>query len=426
MKTTRVQQITLLLLFALADLSAQSVVVNPHIRATFEKVAPTDVSGNYRLSGKTCFDVKRSNYNTECSVESTRTDNFASTKTFSYVFNNSADYTNLTFEVTDPNSLVASYTPSGANLSVTFISTIDTKATGVTKANPMTVTITAKFTDNTSAAKQISMVINVQDCSCGCIVKSTLAAGWLTFMCYNLGVAEATKSMSIADQLLKSSPTGSTTDSEVYGDLYQWGRKADGHEKRTSQSYLTNGTTAESSPITNANLDTDGQVLSAHAAYGKFIKNNADSHDWRVTLSTTLWNSGMPSAPVKTANDPCPSGWRVPTHTEWSSIVSGGTTSILAGATGTSGNKWTWNGSTGTHGYTVSPDGGTTTTLFLPAAGARDASSSTLYTAGTVGFYWSSTPYGSSYYSLLYFDSSYVVPSDLVRAYGFSVRCVAE
>jgi hypothetical protein len=64
--------------------------------------------------------------------------------------------------------------------------------------------------------------------------------------------------------------------------------------------------------------------------------------------------------------------------------------------------------------------------LFLPAAGYRYNGSGSLSYAGTLGYYWSSTPYGTAARHLT-FGGTYVRPySDSHRATGFSVRCVAE
>ena len=51
---------------------------------------------------------------------------------------------------------------------------------------------------------------------------------------------------------------------------------------------------------------------------------------------------------------------------------------------------------------------------------------SSLYTAGSYGYYWSSTPYGSSSAYRLFFTSGNVYASDLNGRYiGYPVRCVA-
>ena len=52
-------------------------------------------------------------------------------------------------------------------------------------------------------------------------------------------------------------------------------------------------------------------------------------------------------------------------------------------------------------------------------------SNSSLSGAGSTGYYWSSTPYGSSYAYGLRFLSGRVGTSYYYRHLGFSVRCVA-
>jgi hypothetical protein len=84
----------------------------------------------------------------------------------------------------------------------------------------------------------------------------------------------------------------SRTDVASYGDLYQWGRDSDGHERRTSNTTATTAT-------------------SAHAGHGDFI--GTDNNWTDFTDEDTLWQSGL--------NDPCPAGYRIPTIAE---LISGG------------------------------------------------------------------------------------------------------
>ena len=62
--------------------------------------------------------------------------------------------------------------------------------------------------------------------------------------------------------------------------------------------------------------------------------------------------------------------------------------------------------------------------IFLPAAGWRSSSNGALGNVGGFGFYWSST-LGIAYAVNLWFGSGSLVGAHH-RAFGFSVRCVAE
>lgn len=64
--------------------------------------------------------------------------------------------------------------------------------------------------------------------------------------------------------------------------------------------------------------------------------------------------------------------------------------------------------------------------LWLPAAGCRYSSSGALGSVGSIGYYWSATPYSTNYgRSLRFYSSSWRWNYD-GRANGFSVRPVAE
>jgi len=192
---------------------------------------------------------------------------------------------------------------------------------------------------------------------------------------------------------------------EDYGALFQWGRKGDGHEQRTSQNYPTNDNSQENGVVSGSGLDANGQIVNTHAAYGKFIKQNETPYDWCSPQNDVLWNSGTETAPVKTANDPCPAGWRVPTQTELQSLLD-------------SGSEWDdLNGISGRY------FGEGTTKLFLPAAGGRNAGE--VFGSGEGGGYWSSAVV-DVYARYLYFYGGLVDVSNSNRAVGFSVRCVSD
>ena len=193
-----------------------------------------------------------------------------------------------------------------------------------------------------------------------------------TFLCYNLG--------STGTQDRFTYQGGSNN-----GGYYQWGRQTDGHQVSTS--------------LTQA-----GPVAAAVA--NRFITNNSD---WISTPNSSLWLDAS-----KTANDPCPAGYRVPTIAQWGGLFRDGTT---GGAPGTATrNTWTWTG----NGYTVGAN------LYLPAAGFRQVSDATFHYVGSFAYYWSSTVTGADAYGL-HFGTPAVYPGvAYVRGGGFSVRCIAE
>jgi hypothetical protein len=172
----------------------------------------------------------------------------------------------------------------------------------------------------------------------------------------------------------------SRTDAEAYGDLYQWGRESDGHEKRNSPTIRT--LSSSNSP-----------------GHGSFIQNQTDSinrpayYDWRRPRNNNLWQG------VNGVNNPCPSGYRLPTEAELIAEFSSWSSKDAAGAFS-------------------SP-------LKLPLAGNRSSSGGKLFNAGIFGVYWSSTVNGPDA-RLIAFNSSNVRVYVSYRAYGLSVRCIKD
>jgi len=166
----------------------------------------------------------------------------------------------------------------------------------------------------------------------------------------------------------------SSTDAAAYGDLYQWGRDADGHQLRGS------ATTS-----TTSSADDPG--------HGNFIATDSSPYDWRVPQNDTLWQG------VSGINNPCPAGFRLPTNTELDVERASWSSQNSAGAFN-------------------SP-------LKLVTAGNRGRSNGTLDSVGSYGLYWSSTVDGASARNL-YFYSGYANMDSNHRAYGFSVRCLED
>jgi uncharacterized protein (TIGR02145 family) len=246
---------------------------------------------------------------------------------------------------------------------------------------------------------------DVADVAAGCGAK-TNDDTWLKFMCHNLGASPVGADQSLDEITFDTNSTvaeGDTISSDAKGWLFQWGRVADGYQWRSSET--------APGPVT---LPSDNNPIpSDNPAYGKFITNNTITpFDWRDPQQDYLWRNW---------NDgrfPCPSGWRIPSSSEWGSIYC---TGGFYGTLGTAiANTWYWEN----RGYGIRPDG-STTTLFLSAAGGRD-STGAFYNVGTYGNYWSSTSCSTGAFNLR-FNSSRVSPELLNgRGAGFSVRCLAE
>ncbi len=86
-----------------------------------------------------------------------------------------------------------------------------------------------------------------------------------------------------------------STDYLAYGSLFQWGRKADGHELM-NRTGATTGT--KKYGITSTKADEPSDSL--------FIKVISNHSDWRVNPDDTLWAS------ESSANNVCPAGYRLP------------------------------------------------------------------------------------------------------------------
>lgn len=166
----------------------------------------------------------------------------------------------------------------------------------------------------------------------------------------------------------------SSNDSDAYGDLYQWGRAADGHQIRTS------GTTSTLSSDDNP-------------GHGDFIISSSSPDDWLSTQNDNLWQG------ANGINNPCPSEYRLPTEAEWEA------------------ERLSWN-SNNAAGAFDSP-------LKLTRAGNRSLSDGTLGSVGASGNYWSSSVNGVNSVRLHFFTSGTLIDNNY-RAYGFSVRCIKD
>ena len=234
------------------------------------------------------------------------------------------------------------------------------------------------ITGTPTASGTASFAISIGGQTCTLNITVGLAIG--TFAVGTVNCAGATAVVDV------TSPTGkiwmdrnlgasqvatSSTDAASYGDLYQWGRRADGHQCRTS--------------ATTATLSSIDQP-----ANGNFI---LASTDWRSPQNVNLWQG------VNGVNNPCPSGYRIPTEPELEA------------------ERLSWS--------VASSVGAFASPLKLTRAGYR-SSNSLLVNVGIAGLYWSSAVSGTFSYSLSFISSTSAGMVAEPRVYGFSVRCIKE
>jgi uncharacterized protein (TIGR02145 family) len=202
--------------------------------------------------------------------------------------------------------------------------------------------------------------VNVFVCTTGCCPKVS-ATEYKNFLCYNLGAANTS-----ADPF--------TPSWEINGGYWQWGRSAQAAEGPTA-------TDPKSGAVSGWNT-TD-------AANGS-------------------WADGT----TKTANDPCPPGYRVPTKDQWAGVLANNTITSVGSFTSSATN------------YGAGQKFGDQ--LMLPAAGRRLSGNGTLFNRGSNGYYWSTLEYDNQNGWNLYFTSSSASMNSSGRIGGLSVRCVAQ
>ena len=164
----------------------------------------------------------------------------------------------------------------------------------------------------------------------------------------------------------------SPTDSEAYGDLFQWGRDSDGHESRISQTVNT---------LSNSDYPNHSNFIIANT-------------DWRFPPNDNLWQGSL------SINNPCPAGFRLPTEEEFEE------------------ERLSWN-SNDANGAFQSP-------LKLTLTGARSRMSGQIGNMGTFAGYRTSTLDGSSSCRVMGISSSNAFMGNRERADGNCIRCIMD
>ena len=261
-----------------------------------------------------------------------------------------------------------------------------TIAAGAFNHGSGSVTCTITGTPAEAGVASFALSIGGKDCSlslpviaCGAYVASGV---WKEFMCHNLGANTQ------ANPFVPSW--------ELIGNYYQWGRNP-GCFGRDG----IDGSNPCSSP-----------VYGAAGPWGSTTANdNAGAiTGWNTTVAPTgAWQDG-----VKTANDPCPAGFRMPTKAQWDGVANSSlNTREFVGT-------WTESSTSYTSGIKFG------SSLLLPAAGRRSNSNGTLGNRGSYGYYWSSTEDGTTTGSKApFFEVDIAGEGSVPRSTGMPVRCVA-
>ena len=207
---------------------------------------------------------------------------------------------------------------------------------------------------------------------------------WKAFMCHNLG----------AD--MDADPF--TPSAAIHGAKYQWGHKP-ANATLSDDRYLTQKD--------DQNPANDDRILGWNT----------------VELPNNSWSDDA----TKTANDPCPNGYRVPTSAQWQAVIANNNIER------TNSSSWSPS-STNFASALYFRDPANTRTLMLPAAGERDISNpftgAKLYARGYYGYYWSSTASGVGagvLANIMYFTATDISATGNTNPRnGMPVRCIAE
>ncbi len=361
---------------------------------------PDADAAKFKLTGTTCFDVwvQERLATDACMLLNTRRNTFldASNNPL-YVFNyefiaTAGTYSNLVFTREDGSALTAGdMTTNGTTGTLSFLADdadlnnapatgVREKAKGTDISSAKTVIVYAIFTDLTdgNTTKRVKLELTIKDCVCGCPVKVG-TNDWLVMKCHNLGADETSD---------WKDPV--TNGKKLIGEYYQWGRKA-----------------------AVATVETPAAAIGGWTASPSYNQHQP-----------AFYNSGsdaVKTGVVKTTNDPCPDGWRMPTRAEWVAIMT--TTNNTQSRTG----SWTNSETNYRTGLLLTPVGSSSATIYLPAAGYRGPSNGALSYRGSGGCYWSSTQVSNTGGYHLYFYSSSVDPQLYnSKSNGYSIRCVVE
>jgi hypothetical protein len=181
----------------------------------------------------------------------------------------------------------------------------------------------------------------------------------------------------------------SSTDINSYGFFYQWGRRSDGHQCRTSNS--TDIISSVDQPTHALHIMCNGTNI---------------TNDWRNPQNSNLWQG------VGGINNPCPTGYRLPTDQELIDEIA------------------TWS--------SLNSIGAFQSTLKLPLGGMRgytDGAGDPILNTGTQGHYWTSSTFNDQLNNYQKSGNLIITTTGVTvnsggnggaRARGLCIRCIKE
>ncbi len=127
------------------------------------------------------------------------------------------------------------------------------------------------------------------------------------------------------DRNLGASRVANTVDdTAAYGNLYQWGRGADGHESRSASVINEDGDTYATVIAPNAGNAWDGRIINDPDDWTDWVDIYSDEED--PSLRVKLWSTASNAESNK--NQVCPCGFVVPSEADYAALTASAIVSL--------------------------------------------------------------------------------------------------